>query len=76
MNSYGVVPVWDYLLSIPGAVLYLLSVSLGVALSWGLASGDSTGHFKLTKFAVLALIFSSLTTLFWIQLGVWFYVKA
>ena len=76
MNEYGVVQLGEYLVSFPGAILYLISTFLGGLLAWGLASDDKVLHFRLTKFLVYGMLFVSAITLLWIQLGVWFYVKA
>jgi hypothetical protein len=76
MNEYGVVQLGEYLVSIPGAVLYLVGIFLGGLLAWGLSSNDSLPHFRMTKFVVLALFFTSSVTLLWTLMGVWFYVKA
>ena len=76
MNEYGVVQLGGYLLSVPGAFLYAIGIFLSLSLARGLAENSQTEHFKLTKFIVYALLLSFLTTVLWIQLGVWFYVKA
>jgi hypothetical protein len=83
MNEYGVVQLGEYLVSVPGAILYLISTFLGGLLAWGIASNSKVLHlktkvlhFRLTKFLVFGLLFVSAITLLWIQLGVWFYVKA
>jgi hypothetical protein len=76
MNEYGVIQLGEYLLSFPGAVLYLTSTFLGIALAWGLATYNETLHFRLTKFVVFGTLIVSAVTLLWIQVGVWFYVKA
>jgi len=72
MDSYGVVPIWDHLLSIPGLLFYLFSSVVFVFLLWRL----SDGYFRLTKFVTL----SAVTIVFWtlglIELGLWFYVEA
>ena len=76
MNEYGVVQLGEYLVSVPGAVLYLASTFLGLALAWGFAIDNETSHFKLTKFIFFGTLIVSAVTLLWIQVGVWFYVKA
>lgn len=76
MNEYGVVQWGEYLVSLPGGVLYLVSLSLAVLLAWGLTADDFSSHFRLTRFAILSVLLLSLVTLLWTQLGVWFYVKA
>jgi hypothetical protein len=76
MNEYGVVQLGEYLVSIPGAILYLVSSFLGGLTAWGIATNNSTSHFKLTKFFIFGVLFVSAVTLLWILMGVWFYVKA
>ena len=76
MNEYGVVQLGEYLVSVPGAVLYLASTFLGLALAFGLATNNETSHFKVTKFIVFGTLIVSAVTLLWVQVGVWFYVKA
>jgi hypothetical protein len=76
MNEYGVVQLGEYLVSFPGAVLYLASTFLGMALAWGLAINSETSRFKLVKFVVFGALIVLAVTLLWIQVGVWFYVKA
>lgn len=76
MDEYGVVQLGEYLVSVPGAILYLVSTFLGGLLAWGIATSKPVVHFRLTKFAVYAVLFVSAITLLWIYLGVWFYVKA
>ena len=76
MNEYGVVQLGEYLVSFPGAVLYLASTFLGMALAWGLAINNETSRFKLVKFVVFGALIVLAVTLLWIQVGVWFYVEA
>lgn len=76
MNEYGVVELGGYLLSVPGAFLYTSSIYLMAMLAWKLAEDEEVAHFRFTRFTVFALALISTMTLLWIQLGVWFYVKA
>lgn len=75
MNEYGVVQLGEYLLSIPGAFLYTVGLYLAMRLAWLLADQE-TKHFRFTKFVAFGVLFVSSVTLLWVQLGVWFYVKA
>jgi len=76
MDSYGVIPIGDYLLSVPGGILYTIGIFLSLTLARGIAENSQAEHFRLTKFVVYGLLLSFLTTALWFQLGVWFYVKA
>jgi hypothetical protein len=72
MDSYGVVPIWDHLLSIPGMLFYLVVAALFVFIIWRL----SDGYFRFTKFVILSISSIIFWTLALIELGLWFYVKA
>jgi hypothetical protein len=76
MSEYGVVQLGEYLVSVPGALLYSVGAYLAIGLAWALSDYRDTKHFKFTKFAVFGTLFVSIMTLLWIALGVWFYVKA
>jgi hypothetical protein len=76
MNEYGVIQLGGYLLSLPGAFLYLSSMYLAIRLAWLVSGDENVKHFRLTKFSVFGMLFISSVVLLWIQLGVWFYVKA
>jgi len=72
MDSYGVVPIWDHLLSIPGMLFYLAVAALFVFIIWRL----SDGYLRFTKFVILSISSIIFWTLALTELGLWFYVKA
>lgn len=76
MSEYGVVQLGEYLVSVPGALLYAVGTYLAIGLAWALSDYRGTKHFRFTKFAVFGMLFVSVITLLWIALGVWLYVKA
>jgi hypothetical protein len=72
MDSYGVVQLDGYLLSIPGMLFYLAVSTVFVFILWRL----SYGYFRLTRFAILSILSVASWTVALIELGLWFYVKA
>jgi hypothetical protein len=75
MDSYGVIQIGDNLLSIPGAFLYTFTLFLGLLLVGRLTDGIPL---KYRAFNVLMywLCFAAIVTWGYVNLGLWFYVKA
>lgn len=76
MNEYGVVQLGDYLLSVPGAIIYTVTIVLLLLLSRGVASEYFQKNFRLTAFLLFLVASSGLWTWLFVQIGLWFYVKA
>jgi uncharacterized protein YjeT (DUF2065 family) len=72
MDSYGVVPIWDHLLSVPGLIVYLLVAAVLVFLSWRL----SDNYLRLFNFFIMAITVLVFWTYVLAESGMWFYVKA
>ena len=75
MDSYGVVPVWDHLLSMTGLFVYLVSIFLGLLLVNKLTEGIPAKYRAFNVFMYGLAIIMSITWMF-MALGLWFYVKA
>jgi hypothetical protein len=75
MDSYGVVPVWDHLLSVPGLVIYLMLLFAGLALVDRLTEGIPLKYRALNVFLYGVSMALCISWLF-MSLGLWFYVKA
>ena len=72
MDSYGVVPIGDHLLSVPGLIVYLLVAAVLVFLSWRL----SDNYLRLLNFFIMAITALVFWTYVLAESGMWFYVKA
>ena len=75
MDSYGVVPIWDHLLSIPGLFAYSISIFLGLLLVGNLTDGIPAKYRAFNLFMYGLAIIISISWMF-MALGLWFYVKA
>lgn len=75
MDSYGVVPIWDHLLSVPGLAVYLLIIALGMVLVRSLTANIPSRYRSLNYMMYLFCVIAIAT--WWLQaMGWWFYVKA
>ena len=75
MDSYGVVEIWDHLLSIPGLVVYLIVLFFGLLLVDKLTDGIPLRYRALNVFLYGLSMALCISWLF-MSLGLWFYVKA
>ena len=75
MDSYGVILIWGYLLSIPGMIIYMMLLFAGLALVGRLLEGTPLRYRSLNVFIYGVSIAFCIGWLF-MSLGVWFYVKA
>ena len=75
MDNYGVVQMWDHLLSIPGLVTYLVLIGFGMLLvrrlTLEIPKRFRSLNYMMYLFSVIAII-----TWGFIALGLDFYVKA
>lgn len=75
MDSYGVVEVFDHLLSIPGAFIYTFILFLGLLLVGRLTEGIPI-RYRALNVLMYWLCYVAIITWGFINLGLWFYVKA
>jgi hypothetical protein len=75
MDSYGVIQLKDHLLSIPGAVTYLVAIAFSLFLLSGLTDGLPAKYWAFSYFMYGLAIILSITWIF-VALGLWFYVEA
>jgi hypothetical protein len=75
MDSYGVITIGNYLLSIPGLVLYLVLVAGGIALVGRLVDGVPI-RFRLFNLAMYGLSVAAIVGWMFVALGLSFYVAA
>lgn len=75
MDSYGVVSVGDYLLSIPGLFTYLVVLCISLYFVGRLTDGFSPWY-RTFNFIVYGLLVAAAVAWGFIALGLWFYVEA
>lgn len=76
MDSYGVFQAGEYLISLPGAVIYLLTLLAAFRVALKVTEDRSPEQFKSGVFVSVLVFLCFLVTWIWIISGLWFYVKA
>jgi len=75
MDSYGVITIGNHLLSIPGLVIYLALVAVGISLVNRLLDGVPI-RFRLFNLVMYGLSVAAIVGWMFIALGLSFYVEA